>query len=340
LLALRLALLAGSLAASFAAAELLFRALARREYERQVAAWPGDDLVVLARGRPWLYDGKPNATWELATQRDGADVRVVHRTDAAGWRDEPAVPAAPGQRRIMCIGDSYMFGIGVGDAETFPCGLQRELTGRGLAVAVVNRAVPGFNACQEYQLLMHVCERERPDAVVLGFVVNDAEPVPHVPLPPEVLYGRCGSWLWDASKPILNALGTALVGDRRIATRRMLEMDNDYNASFARGDPAGEEAKACVLGMHAVLARRGIPFLVLVFPDFTQPLDDAYGFTLVHERVAEWGSEAGFPVLDLMPTFAGEDHRALWVPGDGHPGPVAQRRMAAAAAGAVAALLR
>ena len=67
---------------------------------------------------------------------------------------------------------------------------------------------------------------------------------------------------------------------------------------------------------------------VLMMPDFTQEFDDRYGLRPIHDAVASWGRELNIPVFDMLTLFRGEDHKALWVPWDGHPNVEAHRRIA------------
>src|SRR4051812_26327091 len=66
------------------------------------------------------------------TTRDGLPwPRIVERgatVNAMGFRGAAfAEPKRPGGYRIAVVGDSFTFGVGVGDDETLPAHLQREL---------------------------------------------------------------------------------------------------------------------------------------------------------------------------------------------------------------------
>ena len=77
----------------------------------------------------------------------------------------------PGRLRIVALGDSFTFGEGVGDEQTYPQRLQ-ELLGGG--AEVVNLGVHGYGHDQMLLRLREEGLRYQPDLVLLGFYVDDA----------------------------------------------------------------------------------------------------------------------------------------------------------------------
>ena len=76
----------------------------------------------------------------------------------------------PGLRRVVVVGDSFTFGEGVGDEETYPARLQARL---GPGVEVINLGVHGYG---HDQMLIHLREEGllyEPDLVVLGYYADD-----------------------------------------------------------------------------------------------------------------------------------------------------------------------
>jgi hypothetical protein len=125
----------------------------------------------LRRGQavlPGLAEFDPSLGWRLRPNL----VRDAARTNAAGMRGERefAHERAPGRRRLLLVGDSYTFGSGVRDDETFAA----VLAGRHLpGWEVLNLAVPGYGTDQQVLAYEHSGRRYRPDVVVLGFFVRD-----------------------------------------------------------------------------------------------------------------------------------------------------------------------
>lgn len=96
-----------------------------------------------------------------------------------GYRGAVAENPRTAPMRIVALGDSFTFGYGVGETQTWPRLLQQSLNaGRGAddRVEVVNLGVGGYGTWQESIWLERNWEELRPDLVILGFYVgNDPE---------------------------------------------------------------------------------------------------------------------------------------------------------------------
>jgi lysophospholipase L1-like esterase len=126
------------------------------------------DLVRASRSADVVYELRP-----------GLDVRFLDKpvsTSRAGFRDRDYPPEKPaGVARIVGLGDSVMFGWGVGDREDYLAVLEAKLEQEELAARfeVLNMAVPGYNGVMELATLKEKGLRYRPDLVIVGFCGND-----------------------------------------------------------------------------------------------------------------------------------------------------------------------
>jgi lysophospholipase L1-like esterase len=102
--------------------------------------------------------------------------RVTTNTHGFRGRELP-VDKPPGAFRIVGLGDSYMFGQGVSDEETYLALLEASLGGRPSAreAQVINTAVPGYNTVMEVATLEAKGIAWRPDLVVLEVTGNDVD---------------------------------------------------------------------------------------------------------------------------------------------------------------------
>jgi hypothetical protein len=100
-------------------------------------------------------------------------------TNSRGYRATPelVVPKPPSTKRVLLLGDSFTFGQGVNDSQTFAAEAQRRLRELcpGRALEIVNAGVPGFSTSQELALLEGEGLALDPDIVVLGFYGNDPQ---------------------------------------------------------------------------------------------------------------------------------------------------------------------
>ena len=109
--------------------------------------------------------------WTLRPGRWSLGPRTV-TANSRGIRggDEHAQEKPAGVRRIVVIGDSFTFGEGVDDQDTFPSQLQARL---GTGVEVINLGVHGYGHDQMLIRLREEGLRYAPDLVVLGYYADD-----------------------------------------------------------------------------------------------------------------------------------------------------------------------
>ncbi|HEX6812749.1 MAG TPA: GDSL-type esterase/lipase family protein [Planctomycetota bacterium] len=325
---LRVLLLVGSAGVSLGVSELIWRGVAEADYRTQLQQFD-QGHIASKPDEPWLYELNPNLDYkEKIPQPEGhPPLEVRYRTNAAGFRHHEAWPPRMDDQavRILFLGDSYTFGCAVEEGEAYPFRVEAELRCRGVDAVVINTGVTGYNTEQEAARLPSLLERYRPRVCVIGYVVNDAEPIVIVPLPPREVYRHCGSMLFEDSKAALNWLARLLVDDRPLFANDKLQDNPDDLAGYLPGSPKWPAARAALVAMHRLCHARGVLMLVAMLPDFTRAFDDTYAVATIHERVAAAGAAEGFRVLDILPLVRGLDSRKMCVPADGHPNAEGQR---------------
>lgn len=113
---------------------------------------------------------------ELRSHRVAGRIRA-HEIDFsvtthAGLRSDP-VPETKRRFRVLALGDSCTFGVGVNDDETWPAQLQRMLREEGIEAEVLNAGVPGYSAFQGMRFLASRGLALSPDLVLVTFGFND-----------------------------------------------------------------------------------------------------------------------------------------------------------------------
>ena len=81
---------------------------------------------------------------------------------------ELQVPKPQGQRRLMSLGDSSVFGFGVPDGRVFV-----EVAAQKLGIEPVNGAMPGYSSQQALAMLERYGEQVEPDLVVVATLWSD-----------------------------------------------------------------------------------------------------------------------------------------------------------------------
>lgn len=112
--------------------------------------------------------------YELIPGAHGWGWRCEVEINAAGFRDRDYPRTKPaGTRRIVALGDSITFGNYLDAGQTWPKRLE-ELLARGpLACEVLNLGVTGYDTLQMVGFLERTGVAFEPDAVVIGFCIND-----------------------------------------------------------------------------------------------------------------------------------------------------------------------
>lgn len=130
---------------------------------------------------PRFFPGLPGDMEPHARFLDVLYPAVPHRVTATpqgtrGTRDfSPQKP--PGVLRVLCVGDSFTFGHGVDDADTYPELLFQELSRRypNARFEVINAGMPLFGLLDELDYYLEKGAGLDPDLVVLQYFANDLQ---------------------------------------------------------------------------------------------------------------------------------------------------------------------
>jgi hypothetical protein len=199
------------------AAEVLFRWYASRTFARKMPAWT-ENLVVV-RG-PQVFAFKPHATGVFPGNIDSKHT-FPYRTNGEGLRESRSTPQAPRHEARARDGRFVHLGIRGRGRGSLPAGRERLLAERGRSdIEVINGGIPDFNSRQERRLLEQLISVYQPDAVFLGYVVNDGRNRARaMPRPPEEEYRHSTSWFLTEVAERLN---------RRLFRRRVLPSSKDH----------------------------------------------------------------------------------------------------------------
>jgi hypothetical protein len=120
------------------------------------------------------YRLKPGATARFKT----AEFETRISINGAGVRDREIAPKAPGERRLVVLGDSLVMSVQVPVEATFVARLERRLNASAAPPAtyrVINAGVQGYGPVEEYLFHREVTAALRPDIVILAlYPANDA----------------------------------------------------------------------------------------------------------------------------------------------------------------------
>jgi len=155
-------------------------------------AWAKDALLALAAtllalgaGEVALRGARPRPRVPMSVTCDCPYLYALNPRrpgiSLQGLRDRDfAIPKPPGTHRILVLGDSIAYGVGVAPGETFAKVLERQLDRPGRRVEVINAGVLGYTAYNEERYYAARGRDFQPDVVVVAFCMNDvADPELH-----------------------------------------------------------------------------------------------------------------------------------------------------------------
>ncbi len=228
---------------------------------------------------PGMFLPDPERGWVPKPGYEGtymeflSEVKV--RVNRLGLRGPEQSPAEDCQAslRVLCVGDSNTFGLGVGDTEAYPARIEAAVRAGGRSCAVWNAGVVGYATDQERITMEKYAPALDPRVVVLGWLRND---VGKPRFRPRVIDGYVARnreayekfrrdvtehRFYEVSR-LVTVLDLALKlhrHRRRIAGRA-------ERAAGERDDPAEMDRNvALVAEMARITRRRGARFLVLAF---------------------------------------------------------------------------
>jgi len=120
----------------------------------------------------------PEVAYQLLPNVDVLwQTRARVKTCSRGHRGpEFSLEKPAGVYRIVTLGDSFMFGLGVDQNECTVRVMEKSLRNKlGLEIEVINMAVPGFNTAMEVAYFAAEGLAYNPDLVIIDFVGNDFE---------------------------------------------------------------------------------------------------------------------------------------------------------------------
>jgi hypothetical protein len=97
-----------------------------------------------------------------------------YSNNSLGWRGRREYREAKGtDYRVLLLGDSFAYGTGVDDDQTFAALVEKDLIAGQMSVEVLNAGCPGKGTDYELKSFQTVGRKFNPDLTVLGFFAND-----------------------------------------------------------------------------------------------------------------------------------------------------------------------
>jgi len=276
--------------------------------------------------QPWWEQLRQEQTDEVLTVFEVGTMRLPLRSAPV------APPKERGEYRILFLGDSFTYGLGVDAADSFVGRIDALLNERrpkpGVTrYRVFNGGIPGSLTVAWSGLLFDFGEAFQPDLVVAVFFLRDGvagvttdHPIKQIRAAMQRLeetswaYRRVHLVRWLYGRRALHSLSERYLGQLRDS---YLGDEADHGEWW--------RARSELLRMRSRSRRLGADFSMVVFPMLFQ-LGDDYPLADVCAEIERFARERDMPVFSLLPTFRGMDGPELWISAfDQHPNEEAHR---------------
>lgn len=206
--------------------------------------------------------------------------------------------------RLLLIGDSVIFGLGLADEEAPTALLEAHLANR---YRVLNAGVPGYTNEHTVAFLKQFGDRLHPDAVVLGYCLNDPVPGNTQTLVIIRRENKKFNWLartnyWLISHSMLYLQLKNILNVYRLRHGYMQAYRPLYN------EASWERSRTALLELVNWTRARQIPFFLVVFPHRDQLIDEVPTDDHPQRLLAGLSREAGFGLLDLRSVLDPDDY--------------------------------
>jgi lysophospholipase L1-like esterase len=158
---LNLMLLATACAIAVLLCEGVLRVVAPQQ---QLPEWYRDDPVY---GRMV----KPN--FHQAFTFLSHDVTMDVRTNALGMRDVELPADRGGEKTVLFVGDSFVFGYGINIEDRLDAVLRKRFADTGFPIQTINAGVPGWGTIQQSRWVADHLDQLDPDVIVWVYCGND-----------------------------------------------------------------------------------------------------------------------------------------------------------------------
>jgi len=263
------------------------------------------------------------------------------------------IPKPENTQRILVLGDSFTWGIGLDVNDTIPKLMEKTLNAQLTTsrVEVINAAIPGFNTVKQLRLLKNRGLKYEPDIIVLIYYLNDIEYLPElssnatkkneeksVPIveidPGEDItkfskYKGVRGFILQIQKYsalvdfLVPRVGSLL---RRAGVINSVEFSwvEKIFQGFVNSNPGWVESKIALLEMAAIAKKGDTDFIVAVYPALVEL--DNYKGKEAHLTIQNYCNEIAIHCVDLLELFENTNGMSYWINfADSHPNANAHR---------------
>lgn len=199
--------------------------------------------------------------------------------------------------RVLAVGNSCTFGVGVQDGETWPARLEAILRERVGPAEVINAGVPGYTSFQGLRYLAEGGLDLGPDLVIACFGFNDSDA--WGPDGDEAIAGKLRGRSWDRTLS-LSRFYRLLAGLIRGREGTGAADGGTGPLEERRPRVSADELRENLVEMKVLSGSRNASVMFLLWPYRKQRVDGIRDPVMFQPVIIQAGQEAGVPVIDLI----------------------------------------
>jgi hypothetical protein len=280
---------------------------------------------MLSGGRGYAKSPGPNSEYRM----DSTEFRSVVRTNELNMREDPIRPRRPDEYRVVFLGDSFTFGVGVDVEKSWVDLLEPRVDGQGKRLYAINAGGRGRYAGPQFDFFLEHAAALDPDLLFVQiYIGNDfADAVPDVTArsasaaaaeeegPVKAALRPAREWLRAHPLKTLELAWLALLRFEAVhGLLFQLDLRYDERTILLREHPVLEQRlvdhELASLGrIHDWASQHGKPMLVMLVPMKLQVLrrnylDPArYDYDKPNRILREFCAQRGIPVIDFLPIY-------------------------------------
>jgi lysophospholipase L1-like esterase len=263
------------------------------------------------------YQTSVTLGWDLLPNWEGEIKTTKVSTNSFGMRDDEFPLEKPdGNIRILVIGDSFTFGLGVDQSTCYSEQLEQILNRQEseFIYSVLNGGVGGYNTEQEMKWLKEKGLAFEPDVVIVGFVLNDViyRGIYNAELQPWPI-----QLLWRTAT--YNVLSNIITSSRVESDvfKRSVETTKKLTEDSRKIDELWLECFDHIEEMKYLTDQSDIPLVIVLFP-WPNQLQTDTGDPIPQARLIQHLQKLGIYYIDLLPAYQ-RVKNGLYQQGDNHP---------------------
>jgi lysophospholipase L1-like esterase len=250
--------------------------------------------------------------------RPGASARLMGvdvALNALGQRGPDLPPKSPDRKRVLVLGSSVTMGWGVPFEQVFTSVVERRFNeerplGPGTALEIANAGIGNYNTFAQSRLFARQYPVVKPDLVLVHYFISDAEPRPPGRSSFILAHSDLAAYCFDRVRTV----GLAVEGKN--------DLFKYYSDIYAEPNPYWKDTLSELAEMRDVVAKDGVPFVVMIIPDFHN-LGASSPYGPLYEKIADGLAARGITRVNTFPAFQaryGGQETALWIQRDDpHP---------------------